>query len=211
MTDKIWYTCYGSNLFTDRFITYIKGGIVPGTSIVETGCRDKSNPIAIEKFILPYELFFAGHSARWNKQGVGFISSVPNSNVKTYGKRYLITKEQFSDVVCQENNIAKEAFGSIYIPEFNEVGDKILFPNNSYGRVVCVGFDNDIPILTFTSVKETLETATIPSIEYLNMIANGIHQTHQLSKEEIVNYFLGLTGVRDEYSKDFLIKNITIN
>lgn len=206
--EYVWYACYGSNLRTERFMAYIKGTNIPGTSVKEVGCRDKSEPIKIEKYILPYQMYFAGGSKRWNKQGVAFIGDKPDQDCITYGKRYLITREQFFDIVCQENNISLDEIDNIGAPIFSEIGSYVLFPKKAYGRVMCVAIEEGIPILTFTTVKETLETAVAPSIEYLNMIAKGIHETYNISKSEIVDYFSELSGVKGNYSKDILLNEI---
>lgn len=190
-------------------MAYIKGKNVPGTEISEVGCRDKTDPVKIEKYILPYEMYFAGHSKRWNKQGVGFVSKDASSEYVTYGKRYLISREQFIDVVCQENNISNEDFDEYSLPVFSGKDDYILFPKRMYGRVMCVGIEEGIPILTFTSVKESVETSVEPSVEYLNMIALGIYETHNINKKEIVNYFSRLYGVKGNYTKAFLHENIS--
>ena len=206
--EYVWYVCYGSNLFTERFMAYIKGKNIIGTSIEEVGCRDKSDPVRIEKYILPYRMYFAGCSKRWNKQGVGFICDKLDSTYITYGKRYLITREQFVDIVCQENNVPLEEVLSVFVPQFSEIGNYILFPKKAYGRVMCIGIENGIPILTFTSVKESPDTAVAPSIEYMNMIALGIYETHNLSKIDIIEYFSKLCGIENNYTKEFLYQQI---
>ena len=49
---------------------------------------------------IPYKLYFAKSSSRWNNGGVAFIDETTQSN--TIGRAYLITKEQLIDVQTQE-------------------------------------------------------------------------------------------------------------
>ena len=206
--EYVWYACYGSNLFTERFMAYIKGNNIPGTTVGEVGCRDKSDPLKIEKYIFKHQLYFDGVSKRWNKKGVGFISDIESPNCITYGKKYLITEEQFIDIVCQENNVIQKESIIIPIKGLLEGKNHIVFPNKMYGKILCVGKEEGIPILTFTSTKEKPEVFNPPSLEYLNMIALGIYETHNISRDEIVDYLGGLCGIKNHYSREFLYQNI---
>ncbi|WP_240795381.1 hypothetical protein [Aquibacillus halophilus] len=100
----VWYASYGSNLDRDRFLCYIRGGKPKGSEKVEVGCRDKSLPIEEGTYVMRYPLYFAKASARWQKQGVAFIGLEKDEKIHTYSRKYLITVEQFMDVVKQENN-----------------------------------------------------------------------------------------------------------
>ncbi|GAK12751.1 hypothetical protein [Geomicrobium sp. JCM 19039] len=102
--EYVWYASYGSNLHHDRFLCYIEGGTPEGSEKTEIGCTDPTNPVKSEKEMLPYPLYFAKQSQRWQNEGVAFIGTKPIANTETYSRKYLITKEQFLEVVQQENN-----------------------------------------------------------------------------------------------------------
>ena len=104
----IWYASYGSNISEDRFHCYIQGGTPKGSQTSYKGCKDKTLPIDNEDFYIASELYFAKKSIKsWNGGGVGFISNNFNE-AKTIGRIYLITKEQFIDVIKQECDIIQD-------------------------------------------------------------------------------------------------------
>ncbi|WP_249413767.1 hypothetical protein [Shouchella clausii] len=100
----VWYASYGSNMNRERFLCYIRGGQPEGAEIEEVGCSDPAHPIKETAHRLPFPLYFAQNSTRWQKKGVAFIGLTPLAGAYTYSRKYLITKEQFEDVVKQENN-----------------------------------------------------------------------------------------------------------
>src|SRR5574341_764364 len=100
--DHIWYASYGSNLSKDRFYCYIMGGRPQGAEKIYVGCRDKTPPVLEKPVILHHELYFAKSSRTWQNGGVGFVRTEPDTSVQTRGNMYLITKEQFCDVIKQE-------------------------------------------------------------------------------------------------------------
>lgn len=102
MTDtsnQIWYASYCSNLLAERFHCYIRGGCPKGSNKTYQGCRDKTLPIDNEEVYINSELYFAMKSSTWDNGGVGFIKVDFNPKPVTLGRMYLITKEQFIDVV----------------------------------------------------------------------------------------------------------------
>lgn len=201
--EYVWYVCYGSNLNRERFMAYITGGPIPNTNIIERGCRTKSAPINEKNYILPYELYFAGESARWEKQGVAFIQNTKSQFKRTYGKRYQITIDQFIDVVCQENNCTLEEFS---MDKFNDAifsGECDLFPEKRYGKLICIGYENSIPLITFTTPQLSLPINK-PSRNYIHMLALGISNAYSMSASELATYFLEINGIYNNYSLEEL-------
>src|SRR4030095_163368 len=111
LAKHIWYASYGSNLLEERFLCYIKGGQPVGSKKHYEGCRDKSLPIDKEEFYIPSELYFAKESDSWDNGGVAFIKTNFEPQQSTLGRMYLITPQQFIDVVKQETNSS----GSLHI------------------------------------------------------------------------------------------------
>lgn len=99
---KIWYASYGSNLLAKRFSCYIAGGTPPGAQKKYVGCTDKKMPEASKPLTINHELYFARRSKTWHGGGVAFIKPTADPEAKTFGKMYLITAEQFTEVVKQE-------------------------------------------------------------------------------------------------------------
>lgn len=202
----IWYASYGSNLSKSRFYCYIKGGKPEGSNINESGCRDKSLPLEDKKIILNNELLFVEKSKRWGNKGVAVLDTKIQPSIKTYGRMYLITKDQFIDVVKQENGIKVEESLNLHFPEHVNGNSKVLFKDKRYGRIVYVGKDSGYPIFTFTT-SAPIENSIInqPSEEYLKMIANGLYETYKLNAVEIAKYFIGFKGVQGNYKLSDLI------
>ncbi|WP_160722942.1 hypothetical protein [Bacillus sp. USDA818B3_A] len=201
MTDKyVWYASYGSNINTDRFLCYIQGGKPKGSSKVETGCKDPSPPIASSTFTMNYPLYFAKEAAKWESGGVGFIGITQDPECKTYSKKYLITIEQFIDVVVQENN------GIPVNIDLNDViknGSKVFRRNAWYGNIMYLGEDKGHPIFTFTAPWNINEVEyKKPSHAYLRTIIEGLKDHY--SNDEIYRYFETKDGIKGHYTPDEL-------
>ncbi|MEH7334496.1 hypothetical protein V7161_17765 [Neobacillus drentensis] len=199
----VWYASYGSNINTDRFLCYIKGGRPEGSSKVEPGCNDPSLPVDESIFTINLPIYFAKEAAKWQSKGVAFIGLKQNTGAKTYSKKYLITTEQFLDVVKQENN------GLEFEIDLNEVkrkGSKI-FRQAWYGNVLYLGEDKGFPIYTFTAPwdMEDVEWKK-PSHAYLTTIVNGLEQDY--TAQEIYDYFKTKPGIKGNYADGELARVI---
>jgi hypothetical protein len=202
----VWYASYGSNLKRERFMCYIKGGTPPGSTKRNDGCfQDKSDPIESRPISLKLELYFAGQSYGWPRKekngdvpgGVAFIRANPERG-PTLGRMYLITDEQFNDVVMQENS--KKPDGSRFVPAFNQLVSQpqsILPGNPWYGKLLNIGSEEGCPILTFTTARTDLPNPNAPGEQYVKVIASGIKETYpRMSDSDVVNYLLQADGVR---------------
>lgn len=194
----VWYAGYGSNLYRERFHCYIVGGTPPGADDEPNpGCTDKTLPVRESSHIISHDFYFAGKSRKWQGGGIGFIRIESDSAASAYCNMYLITKEQFLEVVQQENSNDK----SIRI-DFDAAinsGSLNFKPGVAYGNLLLVGNKEGFPIFTFTHEENRTPFKT-PSSEYLNMITKGLIQTHNLNKEQLVNYLISRDGVRNNYT-----------
>lgn len=191
----VWYVCYGSNLQYKRFMCYIQGGLPPGRTERNGDCRCHNAPLDSRTISLRFDLFFAGRSKPWGNGGWAFIRENPEREA-TLGRMYLITDEQFNDLVMQENS--RRIDGSRLVPEFEQLvtrRESILPGNLRYGRLVNIGSEGTYPILTFTAAQTDLEL-NAPSEEYAKTIASGIKETYPaMSNEEIVAYLMRSAGL----------------
>ncbi|WP_261179466.1 hypothetical protein [Anaerobacillus sp. CMMVII] len=205
MSEKqyVWYASYGSNLNRDRFLCYILGGRPEGSEIVEEGCRDKSLPLKEGTLIMNYPLYFAKDSDRWQNQGVGFIGLKKDLRIMTYSRKYLITAEQFLDVVKQENNGAEFEIDLI---EVVKKGSN-TFKDSWYGTILHIGEEDGWPIFTFTGDWDLDVPLNSPSKHYLKMIIEGLKKSVKLNDTEIINYLSSKPGIEGSYSSDD-IKNL---
>lgn len=212
----VWYVSYGSNLCLDRFLRYIEGGNLSGTNRRYPGCRDKTHPRQSRALTIRHELFFACRSTLWNA-AMGFVrEAVSQSDV--FGRMYLITDEQFDQVVRQERGLQAE--GPRLCPDLNYMAShekcylnrsdpSIPSPADSkcsYGLILNLGAADGHPILTFTAVGPDAELIPrAPSRDYLRFIARGIREAFpDATTEQICSYFLECDGVRSNISREEL-------
>ena len=205
MTQKekyIWYASYGSNILEKRFLCYIQGGQPDGSPKVYDGCNDKSLPIDKEEIYIKSELYFAKHSNQWNG-GVCFIKTNFEPQQQTLGRMYLITKEQFADIVKQETN--SEQSPNINLEKAITDGSLTFSDGSWYGNIIYLGTQYESPIFTFTH-QDNITPTTKPSESYLKLIIRGIQETYDhLDTNEIVDYLISKTGVQGYYSRQELI------
>lgn len=200
----IWYASYGSNLLEERFLCYIRGGKPAGSNTQHKGCRDKTLPIDNKEIHINHELYFARKSRSWGNGGVAFICTRSNPQTRTLGRMYLITTEQFIDVVKQENDFT----GSLNIDFEKAVhsGSLVFKKTQWYGNLIYLGEHSGSPIFTFTHEND-ISPPTRPSESYLKTIIKGIRETHyQLRAEDIVNYLSSIQGIENYYSSKELME-----
>lgn len=184
----VWYAGYGSNLYKNRFIDYIKK------------CRDPVPPKGDIQIRIPYPLYFAKYSEKW-RGGVAFIGLRKNKKNATLGRMYLITEQQFKDVFSQEN-----AGNKVNI-DFQKVKEKVslIVLESWYGNVIYLGEQDGLPIFTFTGHRHMASEPPVnPSPDYLEKIILGLKETYKLKDKEILNYLIKKRGVKGNIKKEEL-------
>jgi hypothetical protein len=207
MQDLVWYASYGSNLLRSRFLCYILGGIPDGTVQEYVGCTDKTEHKDDKQIIIPHSLYFSKSSRIWEDGGVAFIKAEEDENVKTLGRMYLITSEQFVQVVRQENGRSPHD-SSIEI----DIEKTIIHGESSiqvswYSRIVYLGTEAGHPIFTFTGgLADSEIVVNAPGEKYLITIIRGIQETYELSDPEIVDYLVDLDGIQGRINVEKISK-----
>jgi hypothetical protein len=192
---RVWYASYGSNLNAERFTCYLSGGRPAGSSRDYEGARDKRPARRTVALEMRYPLYFAGTSKTWGGSPAFIDASTPSG--RTFGRGYLVTWEQFEDVVAQENG---RSSGLIAI------GDEKLEPGFSrqigpgrYELLVCTGRMEGCPVVTFTSPQAVADAEIgAPTPAYLAMLVGGLRETHRLTDEAIVDYLGSAPGCAPE-------------
>lgn len=191
--EYIWYASYGSNIFRERFLCYIQGGKPNGSQKEHEGCTDKSLPVGDENIGIKHELYFAQKSKSWNRGGVAFIRTDLNENAETLGRMYKITKEQFIEVVKQENNFLEEL--KVDFDKAIRKGSAIFKEKSWYGNLVFLGSNSGASIFTFTNAKNLDAEVNAPDVNYLRTIAIGLKETYNMENTAIENYLKSKTGI----------------
>jgi hypothetical protein len=191
---QLWYASYGSNILESRFHCYILGGQPKGSQKTHHGCTDKTLPQDKKEILINHELYFAKESKGWGDGGVGFIKTEFNEAVQTLGKMYLVTTEQFIEIVKQENNFEEEL-----LIDFNKVienGSLLINKDSWYGTLLYLGEEDGNPIFTFTNTKNLIEEINPPTKQYLSTIINGLKKAYHLNEIEIEEYFKNKLGIK---------------
>ena len=200
-TPYMWYASYASNLSRKRFLCYIRGGVPEKSRSWQPGCKDKTVPRLTKKISIPHQLYFAKSSSGWDNGGVGFIGLSRTEEDGALGRMYLITREQFIDVVSQENDNIPIAL------DFGTVVDKgsAFLCESWYGNIIFLGENEGFPIYTFTALRDIgFEPFTAPSEGYLQTIALGLREAYGLGSDEICEYLMKKAGVKGNYEKETL-------
>jgi hypothetical protein len=197
--EYIWYASYGSNLSEERFLCYIKGGTPVGSLKNYTGCSNKDLPEDKSELMINSELYFAQKSKSWMGSGVAFIKNLTSTHV-TLGRVYLITTDQFIDVLKQENNYEDEI-----LLDFKEIirqSEHIFTEWNWYNKMLYLGDKEGFPIFTFTHTTPYQHSR--PFGNYLTVMARGLKETFHFNKGDIIDYLISKDGVKENYTREEL-------
>lgn len=165
--EHVWYVSYGSNMLEKGFLRYIRGGSF-GPSAYREPCEDTSLPVAVRTVEIPFDMYF-GKESSWGG-GVSFLDTTKKGHA--LGVAYLITKEQFEHVACEEN------------------GGRCPGGGEWYEDVIDLGTMDGFEVKTITNNK--LRDYNEPSFKYLDALAKGIRENWpEMSDKEIKDYLYG--------------------
>jgi hypothetical protein len=191
---SLWYVAYGSNLSYSRFQHYLRGGAPAGGAREHPGARDSRAPQQDVSLLIPGGLRFVGVSSVW---GGGMAIYDPGAAGEVAARAYLITAEQFLDVLAQEMRLDPDL--DISLAGVRETGWHSLGPGR-YQTLAHVGERDRLPMLTFTSADIEHHSFNAPSEGYLRTIASGLRQSHGWTKEEVGRYLAPFPGVAGTWS-----------
>jgi len=204
LKDLVWYASYGSNCDLSRFMFYLEGGTRAGTNGEHRGARDPSPPMDSAPIEFPTQVAFMGKSRRWGG-GVAFLEhqrrtpDVPGA----LGRRYLITREQFDDVVAQESHRPSTPIDvdALTPGVVNVVG------SGWYDGLLALESVDDMPVVTFTSpTPPEAGPANPPSVDYLTTLAAGLSQIHLIDLEQIVDRLRVVDVIASNWSREQLLE-----
>ena len=167
-----WYVAYGSNLSSARFGRYL------------AGCRDTAPPWRWAPVEVPHRLLFARTTERWGGGGVAFLDPEPSPGALTLGRAWLVTLEQFADVLAQECGLP---VGSVAVPALDG-GCVVAYPGHWYGCVVPLGSREGWPMVTFTDELAGGLVFSAPGAAYRAVVTEGLIETHALTPAEADAY-----------------------
>ncbi len=177
-----------------RFRCYLEGTTPEGAAARCRGARDQSPSREDRPLRLPHRLYFAGTSTSWGGSP-SFIDVTPcQGDPPTLARAYLITWEQFEDVVAQENarpDTAPIDHGLATLAP----GDGHLLGDRRYENLLCVGRLEGHPVFTFTSPWSMADAALgEPAPAYLQTMINGLREAHGLCDDALRGYLGAAPG-----------------
>jgi hypothetical protein len=195
----VWYVSYGSNLCVDRFACYLTGGRPPGAARAHPGCADPTPPRRTLPIWLPGGIYFALTSTLWGGGMAFYDPAVPQGAA---ARAYLISTEQFADVMAQEMHrpagarfdlAAALAAGRLQLGpsryETARAAGRLQLGPGRYETVLCVGERDGHPLLTFTAPWSAAEVPhNPPSPAYVAMLAAGLREAHGWPESRVAEY-----------------------
>ena len=215
----VWYASFGSNMCSERFACYLRGGKVEGMVKECVGARYAHLPFKlpptpdcpVTSMRVPHRMFFAKSSPMWRHGGVAFLDvsrHEADDDFFTWMRLYRVSLDCFNDVLAQENGFdprQDDAFERFSPEEVVDMGLKKSGDHRVkgtwYGYVQSLGMfpnaQDAEPILTFTLPPDSMETIddaiNPPSREYHDVIARGLIEL----------------GVSDEIAHQYLERRYT--
>lgn len=172
---------------------YISGGRPAGADRNYKGCRNRSAPEKSKPIKINAELYFARRSKTWQGGGVAFINPEADRHKITLGRMYLITKEQFTELVKQESRYEEELL--LDLEKAIEQGSVITDIPSWYGKLLFLGQEEDYPIFSFTNEHYLAGEVNPPAESYLQIIRRGLEETYCMKRSEIDQYLADKKGV----------------
>jgi hypothetical protein len=198
--ELVWYVSYGSNLSRTRFMAYLEGGRVAGNDVVYEGCTDTAPPVDDVALEVPHSLYFAGWSRRvWGGTAAAFITLETRAS-PALARAYLITRDQFVEVIRQENaNLAGVDDFDAKVEEARRLGHSRMLATGPYCELIHCGERDGHPMLSFSASRDRTDFAP-PSQAYLRVIGSGLRECHGLSGTEVVDYLRDRPGIQGKLS-----------
>ncbi len=196
---QLWYVAYGSNLSRDRFRCYLRGGRPAGAVRDYPGCRDPADPRRDAGVFMPGSIYFAGNSSVW---GGGMAFYDPQAAGQVAARAYLLTAEQFVDVLAQE---MRQTPGTDLDLSLVHHAGRHSYGSGHYETLILVGTRDGLPMVTFTSDGRR-RPVTAPSEAYLTTMAIGIREAHGWSPTRVAEYLSAVPGVAGSWTESAVAK-----
>jgi hypothetical protein len=188
-----WYAAYASNLLSRRFLLYLQGGALVETGRVHAGARDPALPVKTAPLWLPGTVYFATEATTWPGTGRALYDPVMPQPGGSAGRGYLITAEQFLDVVAQEMRREPGTFVSRVLPRVP--GQVVRLGDGHYETLACTGLLSGYPVVTMTPPWRLGDVPLLPLAgPYREVIVRGLAEAHGWDRDRSERYLAGLPG-----------------
>lgn len=195
MMQRLWYAAYGTNLSRGRFQMYLEGGRPAAGGRHLPGCRDPLGPHRDVALMVPGGIRFVGVSTIW---GGGMAVYDARAAAQVAVRAYLITAEQFVDVLAQEMRLKPPV--ELDLGPVRESGWHRVGPGR-YQTLAQLGIHDDLPMLTFTSAAVAEDPVNAPTDDYLRTMALGLREAHGWSAGQIGRYLAQFPGASGAWTR----------
>jgi hypothetical protein len=196
----VWYVAYGSNLAARRFACYLSGGRPTGGARDYAGCRDTRSPRRTLALEVDGGLVFAGRSTVW---GGGMAFYDPFASGRAACRAYLVTADQFADVVAQEmRRPAGGEFARTLAQALPGVKTMQVMGPGCYETVIRLGEQDGAPLLTVTVDASKRPPLAAPSLSYVRWVAAGLREAHGWSPAQVEAYLTSAPGARGAWTPE---------
>ena len=193
---RLWYVAYGTNLSRARFRVYLHGGRPVAGARDYPGARDPVAPERDFPLMIPGGIRFVGVSSVW---GGGLAVYDPQGGGEVAARAYLITPEQFVDVLAQEMRLPPVLdldLTSVQRSRWHSYGP------GCYQTVAALGVRDGLPMLTFTSADPYARPDNPPSEDYLRTMVGGLRESHGWTSARIGRYLSACPGAAGAWSAE---------
>ncbi|MEM7275097.1 MAG: histone deacetylase [Actinomycetota bacterium] len=195
---------YGSNLLRSRFLTYLRGGPVPGSGRIQHGARDATDPIGDQPLAIELPLAFGRSVAGWGGAGVAFVDPARRRPDATLGRAWLITAQQLTDVWAQENGGTEGP--TLDVAALVRDGSAEL-ARGWYRRLLTLGALDGAPVVTLTCPE--LPALNAAGHGYLEVMGRGLMASWGLVATEAAAYLADRDGNRGVIDAGELVELLT--
>lgn len=187
--NTVWYVSYGANTDPVRLGCYIAGGMPPGGSRANPGCRDRRPPRESRAVWLPGAVYFALESPMW---GGGLALYDPEEPGAAAARAYLVTAGQFADIAAQE--MYRSPGMDVDLDGLLRDG-RLRLGEGRYETLVHAGDLDGRPLVTFTAPWRCADVEpAAPSAAYLRTVGGGLAAAHGWTAPRAAAYLSGLRG-----------------
>lgn len=176
----IWYVCYGSNMLLERLLCYFTGQESKKYNIKPLKPFNNPNPpLKSLNVELPFDVYFAYNSSRWDGCGVAFLNT--SKPGKSFGRAYLIEKNQLEELHRAEG---KGLYDLIY------------------------KLDDIEGLEAYTITSSVVHPYVKPSDRYVQVIKDGLYEMG-LNSEKIESYLIYIFSKMKSSNEHILDKVLT--
>lgn len=162
----VWYASYGSNLLSERFMCYLRGGVPAGSRQCHAGCPDATPPTGEALIDLRRSVVFSGERSSWGVGGVAFVRETSEVAGPVVVNPYPPEVLQSPESLHSAESLQPQEFSESLQP--SETGGGAALPWVGYGRMYRITGEQFLHV-----VAQENDTADLPRIGWGQLGRDG--------------------------------------